>query len=81
MKKITYVLFCPYEYLFGRNGKVYDENGLLFEDWTSEGSGKRDGMRMRVDDDWEDEWDLFKAVASGNAAFFKRKVSHFKKWG
>jgi hypothetical protein len=56
-------------------------NGLLFEDWTSEGSGKRDGMRMRVDDDWEDEWDLFKAVASGNAAFFKRKVSHFKKWG
>lgn len=46
--------FCPYEYLFGRNGKVYDENGLLFEDWTSEGSGKRDGMRMRVGDDWED---------------------------
>ena len=52
--------FCPYEYLFGRNGKVYDENGLLFEDWTSEGSGKRDGMRMRVGDDWEDGWDLFK---------------------
>lgn len=60
MKKITYVLFCPYEYLFGRNGKVYDENGLLFEDCTSEGSGKRDGMRMRVGDDWEDGLDLFK---------------------
>lgn len=27
------------------------------------------------------EKSVIKAVASGNAAFFKRKVSHFKKWG
>lgn len=59
-EKITHRLFGPDEYLYGRNGKVYDENEYLFEDWTSEGSGKHDGMRMRVGGNWENGWDLFK---------------------
>ena len=57
-QKITHRLFDSDEYVYGKNGKVYDENGYLFEDWVSEGIGKHDGMRMRVGGSWEDGWDI-----------------------
>ena len=57
-QKITHRLFDSNEYIYGKNGKVYDENGYLFEDWVSEGIGKHDGVRMRVGDSWEDGWNM-----------------------
>lgn len=58
--KITHRLFSTDEYIYGRNGKVYDENDYLFEDWISEGLGRHDGMRMRVDELWNDGWNFYK---------------------
>lgn len=58
-QKITHRLFGSNEYIYGKNGKVYDENNYLFEDWTSEGVGKHDGVRMRVDGPWEAGWSIY----------------------
>lgn len=61
-EKITHRLFGPDEYIYSKDGKVYDEDGYLFEDWISEGLGQHNGMRMRAGDSFEDGWSLYQCV-------------------
>lgn len=58
-QKITHRFWDFDEYIYGKNGKVYDEQGCLFEDWVSEGIGRHDGIRARVGGVWEDGWSLY----------------------
>lgn len=53
--KITHDLFSEDEYIYQKeDGKVYDENGYLFEDWYSDYI--HDGLRMRTNKCWENGW-------------------------
>lgn len=55
--KVAHPLFGKEECIYSSvNGKVYDENAYLFEDWIS---NWHNGLRMRVGDEWEDGWFLF----------------------
>ena len=55
--KITHILFDKSEYIYmGNDGNVYDENGYLFEDWTS--IGRCDGIRCRTGGYWENGWSI-----------------------
>lgn len=57
--KITHWLFSDDEYIYQKdNGKIYDENGYLFEDWYSEGAGQHNGIRMRKGGSWETGWEI-----------------------
>ena len=57
--KITHSLFDSNEYIYGKDGLVFDENGLLFEDWTSDGPNKHNGIRMRIGGPWEYGWSFY----------------------
>lgn len=57
--KVTHILFGDDEYIYQKeDGRVYDENGYLFEDWYSEGAGKHDGIRMRTGGKWDSGWSV-----------------------
>lgn len=52
--KISHQFFTADEYIYlGDDGKVYDENDYLFEDWTSHAHC---GLRMRAGGNWEHGW-------------------------
>lgn len=52
--KVTHRYFSDNEWLHSKgDGKVYDENGYLFEDWTSQHNC---GLRLREGGAWEDGW-------------------------
>lgn len=54
--KISHQYFAPGEYIYlGEDSNVYDENGYLFEDWTSR---RNCGVRMRNGNGWEHGWYL-----------------------
>lgn len=55
---ITHWLFSSNEYIYSKeNGKVYEENGYLFEDWYSPNDIRGwNGIRCRTGDNWEDGW-------------------------
>lgn len=54
---ITHILFSEDEFIYAaRDGKVYDENGYLFEDWYSDGIARHDGIRERSGGSWEMGW-------------------------
>lgn len=38
------------------DGKLYDENGYLFEDWYSDGVDRHDGIRSRNGISWQAGW-------------------------
>ena len=57
--KVTHWLFDDREFIYCRDGKVYDENGYLFEDWISTGPNAHNGVRMRIGGNWDDGWDLY----------------------
>lgn len=58
--KITHESFSCNEYIDQKeDGRVYDENGYLFEDWYSEGIGQHNGIRMRIGGNWENGWSVF----------------------
>lgn len=59
--RVTHPLFSADEYIYcGFDGRVYDENGYLFEDWYSEGPGRWAGIRERVGGYWEEDWKVKK---------------------
>lgn len=59
--KITHSLFSEGEYIYQKeDGKVYDEEGNLFEDWYSDGVGRHNGVRMRIGGNWDDGWTVIK---------------------
>lgn len=55
---ITHDLFSDDEYIYSDiDGLVWDENGYLFEDWSSPNDYTgSNGIRMRTGDRWEDSW-------------------------
>lgn len=54
--KIVHTLFDSNEYLYQKeDGKIYDENGYLFEDWYSD---DKNGIRLRTGGIWEDGWSV-----------------------
>ena len=57
---ITHPLFTIDEYIFSvENGKVYTEEGYLFEDWYSPNDRTGwNGIRMRTGGWWEDGWHI-----------------------
>ena len=53
-KKISHVSFGNDEYiLYKEDGKVYDENNYIFEDFTT---SRHNGLRFRVGGLWESGW-------------------------
>lgn len=55
--KVTHWLFSSDEFIYQKeDGRVYDENGYLFEDWCSNGAGQHNGIRMRIGGNWDDGW-------------------------
>ena len=59
--RISLRYFSEEEYLYlGNDGKVYDENGYLFEDWYTDA---HDGIRMRNGGAWEDGWYILQPAA------------------
>lgn len=59
--EITHSFFGDDEYIYQKeDGKIYDENGYLFEDWYSEGLGQHNGIRIRKGGEWEFGWRLKK---------------------
>ena len=90
--KITHFLFEKNEYLCSYpDGKVYDENGYLFEDWD-ELYFRWNGIRMRVGGRWEDGWRIkdetenckyhleIPAVGLCCEAYYKSKRNDGKEW-
>lgn len=58
--RITHCNFDSEEFIFSKeNGNIYDENGYLFEDWTSGGPGAHNGLRMRAGGNWENGWAVY----------------------
>jgi hypothetical protein len=51
--RVSHDLFDEEEYLYMKDGKVYDENGYLFDDWYSP---HHNGVRERVGGAWETGW-------------------------
>lgn len=59
--KITHEMFADFEYILQRDdGKVYNEEGNLFEDQYSAHGVGRDGIRTRVGRCWETGWSVKK---------------------
>lgn len=57
--KITHKMFADFEYIVQRrDGRVYDENGDLFEDWYSKRGTGHDGIRIRMGRCWEIGWGI-----------------------
>lgn len=55
--KVSHWLFSSDEYILYKDYKgIVDENGYLFEDWYSTGSGMHNGIRMRDSDNWLTGW-------------------------
>ncbi len=55
--KIKHILFSDGEYIYQKeDGKIYDENGYLFEDWYSDGVGQHNGLRLRNSGEWSTGW-------------------------
>lgn len=53
---ISHTLFDDCEYIYlGKDGRVYDENGYLFEDWEWH-PFTRNGLRIRQDGIWQSGW-------------------------
>lgn len=53
---ISHVLFDDDEYVYlAKDGKVYDENGYLFEDWEWKPFA-RNGLRIRDFGPWKSGW-------------------------
>ena len=57
-KKITHILFSSDEYIYNKNGKIYDEAGYVFEDWITD--GYHNGIRIRTEQCWDTGWDFYK---------------------
>ena len=56
-EKITHHLFDPSEYIYSKeDGKVYDENDYLFEDWFSNLFTGHSGIRLRFGGQWDYGW-------------------------
>lgn len=56
---ISHPLFADYEFIYsGSDGLVYDENGYVFEDWSSITDVwlGRNGIRLRTGSKWETGW-------------------------
>lgn len=55
---VTHRLFDDHEFIFmAGNGKVYDEQGYLFEDWNR-GFYAHDGIRIRDQGPWLTDWSV-----------------------
>ena len=55
--RYTHPNFSSDEFIYmKRDGKVYTEEGCLFEDWISDGPGCHNGMRMRCSGNWREGW-------------------------
>lgn len=53
---ISHTLFDDCEYIYlSKDGRVYDENGYLFEDWEWHPFA-RNGLRIRDDGIWKSGW-------------------------
>ena len=62
--KITHRLFDSNEFIYqNEDGRIYDENGYLFEDWESE---YHNGIRMRTGKSWEHGWEPYSKVTFDN---------------
>ena len=69
--KVTHFLFGPEEYIYQKeDGKVYDENNYLFDDWHSE---RNNGMRMRTGGSWDDGWDVM--IVDGTCELLSKTTS------
>lgn len=58
---ITHSFFDADEYIYSDiDGLVWDENGYLFEDWSSvtDNWSGNNGIRMRYGGDWEMYWQI-----------------------
>ena len=52
--RFKHILFDENEFIYcDLDGKIYDEDNYVFEDWTS---SFNDGLRIRKGDQWEDGW-------------------------
>ena len=51
--KVSLWLFDDDEYIFYNGGRVYTEEGYVFEDWTSD---RANGLRVREGGYWETGW-------------------------
>lgn len=61
--KITHTYFSSEEYIYSdSSGKVYTEEGYLFEDWHSNEYLGHNGIRMRKGEGWENGWSLYKGM-------------------
>ena len=59
--KITHDSFTSEEYIYSdESGKVYTEDGKLFEDWNSNEYQWHNGIRARAGESWESGWSLYK---------------------
>ncbi len=57
--KITHEMFADFEYIVQRrDGRVYDENGNLFEDSYSKHRTGHDSIRIRMGRCWETGWSI-----------------------
>lgn len=54
---VTHILFAPDEYIYSNeDGIVFDESGYLFEDWKHDMWSAHNGIRLRCNGLWEDNW-------------------------
>ena len=72
---VSHHYFGDDEYLYSRSdGKVYDENDYLFEDWTSQ---MHCGIRLREGGAWEDGWkalSLMERKPDGHSKWYSKNV-------
>lgn len=55
--KISHTNFSNDEWIEMRHDhNVYTEDGCLFDDWVSKGQCAHDGIRSRIEGDWENGW-------------------------
>ena len=65
--RISHPLFADDEYIYSRtDGLVYDESGLVFENWASTTDiwAGINGIRMRTGGRWENDW-YIKEISRG----------------
>ena len=55
--KVTHDHFSPEEYLYMKDGKIYTEEGYLFEDF--EPRSNNNGMRIRDGENWATGWSIW----------------------
>lgn len=56
--KVTHDYFSPEEYLYMKDGKIYTEEGYLFEDFDP--LSANNGMRLRDGENWATGWSIWK---------------------